>query len=89
MSLKSIQTILLLFLSVTCVNILKADSWDSYDSIINSIKTEAWNLRYSDKTEADKKLAEGLKLAMEPLRSRSGVPAAYNAGLLGYLEAAA
>jgi hypothetical protein len=26
---------------------------------------------------------------MEPLRSRSGVPAAYNAGLLGYLEAAA
>jgi type IV pilus assembly protein PilM len=32
---------------------------------------------------------EGLKLAMEPLRSRSGVPAAYNAGLLGYLEAAA
>ena len=31
---------------------------------------------------------EGLKLAMEPLRSRSGVPAAYNAGLLGYLEAA-
>jgi hypothetical protein len=26
---------------------------------------------------------------MEPLRSRTGVPAPYNAGLLGYLEAAA
>jgi type IV pilus assembly protein PilM len=32
---------------------------------------------------------EGLKLQMEPLRSRTGVPAPYNAGLLGYLEAAA
>ena len=32
---------------------------------------------------------EGLKLAMEPLRSRTGAPTAYNAGLLGYLEAAA
>jgi hypothetical protein len=26
---------------------------------------------------------------MEPLRSRTGAPTAYNAGLLGYLEAAA
>ena len=32
---------------------------------------------------------EGLKLQMEPLRSRSGAPSPYNAGLLGYLEAAA
>ena len=31
---------------------------------------------------------EGLKLEMEPLRSRFGAPTAYNAGLLGYLEAA-
>jgi type IV pilus assembly protein PilM len=31
---------------------------------------------------------EGLSLAMEPLRSRLGAPTAYNAGLLGYLEAA-
>jgi type IV pilus assembly protein PilM len=31
---------------------------------------------------------EGLNLAMEPLRSRLGAPTAYNAGLLGYLEAA-
>ena len=31
---------------------------------------------------------EGLKLEMEPLRSRLGAPNAYNAGLLGYLEAA-
>jgi type IV pilus assembly protein PilM len=31
---------------------------------------------------------EGLKLEMEPLRSALGAPNAYNAGLLGYLEAA-
>ena len=31
---------------------------------------------------------EGLSLEMEPLRSRLGAPNAYNAGLLGYLEAA-
>jgi type IV pilus assembly protein PilM len=31
---------------------------------------------------------EGLNLEMEPLRSRLGTPNAYNAGLLGYLEAA-
>lgn len=65
MSLKSIQTILLLFLSVIYVNTSKAENWGSYDSIINSIKAEAWNLRYSDKKEADKKLAEGLKLARQ------------------------
>ncbi len=34
------------------------------------------------------KLPEGLQLEMEPLRSRLGAPTAYNAGLLGYLEAA-
>jgi type IV pilus assembly protein PilM len=32
---------------------------------------------------------EGLHMEMEPLRSRLGTPNAYNAGLLGYLEAAA
>ena len=32
---------------------------------------------------------EGLHLEIEPLRSRLGAPNAYNAGLLGYLEAAA
>jgi type IV pilus assembly protein PilM len=31
---------------------------------------------------------EGLNVEMEPLRSRLGAPNAYNAGLLGYLEAA-
>jgi type IV pilus assembly protein PilM len=31
---------------------------------------------------------EGLHVEMEPLRSRLGTPNAYNAGLLGYLEAA-
>jgi type IV pilus assembly protein PilM len=31
---------------------------------------------------------EGLHMEMEPLRSRLGTPTAYNAGLLGYLEAA-
>ena len=31
---------------------------------------------------------EGLNLEMEPLRSHLGTPTAYNAGLLGYLEAA-
>ena len=31
---------------------------------------------------------EGLKIEMEPLRSRRGAPTAYDAGLLGYLEAA-
>jgi type IV pilus assembly protein PilM len=31
---------------------------------------------------------EGLNVEMEPLRSRLGTPNAYNAGLLGYLEAA-
>lgn len=31
---------------------------------------------------------DGLKLEMEPLRSHLGAPNAYNAGLLGYLEAA-
>lgn len=31
---------------------------------------------------------EGLHMEMEPLRSRLGTPNAYNAGLLGYLEAA-
>jgi len=31
---------------------------------------------------------EGLHMEMEPLRSRLGTPDAYNAGLLGYLEAA-
>jgi type IV pilus assembly protein PilM len=31
---------------------------------------------------------DGLKLEIEPLRSRLGSPNAYNAGLLGYLEAA-
>ena len=35
-----------------------------------------------------RKPPEGLKLEMEPLRSRLGTPNAYNAGLLGYLEAA-
>jgi hypothetical protein len=30
---------------------------------------------------------EGLNVEMEPLRSRLGAPNAYNAGLLGYLEA--
>jgi type IV pilus assembly protein PilM len=34
------------------------------------------------------RLPEGLKIEMEPLRSRTGAPTAYNAGLLGYLEAA-
>ena len=34
------------------------------------------------------KAPEGLNLEMEPLRSRLGTPNAYNAGLLGYLEAA-
>jgi hypothetical protein len=32
---------------------------------------------------------QGLHMEMEPLRSRLGTPNAYNAGLLGYLEAAA
>jgi hypothetical protein len=31
---------------------------------------------------------DGLDLEIEPLRSRLGTPTAYNAGLLGYLEAA-
>jgi len=34
------------------------------------------------------KPVEGLNVEMEPLRSRLGTPSAYNAGLLGYLEAA-
>jgi type IV pilus assembly protein PilM len=34
------------------------------------------------------RLPEGLKIETEPLRSRTGAPTAYNAGLLGYLEAA-